>query len=170
MFPWSPGSSKPSIEVGIIGREGMTGLAVLLGGDRAAHDSYVQVAGKGQRISAANLRGADERSPPCIAPCCGSQTIHSPDHHDRTRKRPKQDRGTLGALAFDGGRSRRRQRRTSHARVSRVMLGTYRPGVTKRVQALEKEDLIAARRGGITILDRKGLEKRSNGTCAFRRW
>ena len=45
-----------------------------------------------------------------------------------------------------------------------LMLGTYRPGVTKAVQALEKEDLIAARRGGITILDRKGLEKRSNGT------
>ena len=57
------GSSKPSIEVGIIGREGMTGLAVLLGGERAAHDSYVQVAGKGQRISAAKLREADERSP-----------------------------------------------------------------------------------------------------------
>jgi CRP-like cAMP-binding protein len=57
------GSNKPSIEVGIIGREGMTGLAVLLGGERAPHDSYIQVAGKGQRISAANLRQADERCP-----------------------------------------------------------------------------------------------------------
>ena len=44
------------------------------------------------------------------------------------------------------------------------MLGTYRPGVTKAVQALEKEGLIAARRGGITILNRKGMKKRSNGT------
>ena len=31
------GTSKPSIEVGIIGREGLTGLAVVLGHDRAQH-------------------------------------------------------------------------------------------------------------------------------------
>jgi len=39
-----------------------------------------------------------------------------------------------------------------------VMLGTHRPGVTLAVQALEKERLITARRGSITILNRKGLE------------
>ena len=56
------GSRKPSIEVGIIGREGMTGLAIVMGQQRASHDTYVQVAGKGQRISADKLREADERS------------------------------------------------------------------------------------------------------------
>jgi CRP-like cAMP-binding protein len=45
-----------------------------------------------------------------------------------------------------------------------LMLGTYRPGVTKAVQALEEEGLISARRGSIAILNRKSLEKRSNGT------
>jgi CRP-like cAMP-binding protein len=34
------GSSKPSIEVGIIGREGMTGLATVMGYDRATHATY----------------------------------------------------------------------------------------------------------------------------------
>src|SRR5437868_4973387 len=58
------GTSKPSIEVGIIGREGMTGLAIILGSDRAQHATYIQVAGKGLRISAARLREADERSIP----------------------------------------------------------------------------------------------------------
>ena len=52
------GTNKPSIEVGIIGREGMTGLAVVLGHDRAQHATYIQVAGKGLRISAAKLREA----------------------------------------------------------------------------------------------------------------
>jgi CRP-like cAMP-binding protein len=47
-----------------------------------------------------------------------------------------------------------------------LMLGTYRPGVTRAVQALEKENLIAAKRGGITLLNRRALEKRSNGTYA----
>jgi hypothetical protein len=32
---------KPSIEVGIIGREGMTGLAIVMGYQRASHDTYV---------------------------------------------------------------------------------------------------------------------------------
>src|SRR5882672_10352686 len=53
------GSKKPSIEVGIIGREGMTGLGVVLGSDRAPHEVYIQAAGKGLRISAAKLREAD---------------------------------------------------------------------------------------------------------------
>ena len=57
------GTSKPSIEVGIIGREGMTGLAIVLGNDRAQHATYIQAAGKGLRISAGRLREADERSP-----------------------------------------------------------------------------------------------------------
>src|SRR2546430_10917951 len=56
------GSTKPSIEVGIIGREGMTGIAIVLGSDRAQHATYIQAAGKGLRISAARLREADERS------------------------------------------------------------------------------------------------------------
>ena len=45
-----------------------------------------------------------------------------------------------------------------------MMLGSPRPGVTLAVQALEKEGLIDARRARITVLDRKGMEKRSNGT------
>jgi hypothetical protein len=39
------GPGKRGIEVGIIGREGMTGLSVLLGHDRSPHETYVQVAG-----------------------------------------------------------------------------------------------------------------------------
>ena len=46
---------KPSIEVGIIGREGMTGLAIVMGQQRASHDTYVQVAGKGQRIKSSQV-------------------------------------------------------------------------------------------------------------------
>src|SRR6266498_2038268 len=49
------GTSKPSIEVGIIGREGMSGLAIVMGQKRAQHETYMQVAGKGQRIAAGKL-------------------------------------------------------------------------------------------------------------------
>ena len=39
-----------------------------------------------------------------------------------------------------------------------MMLGVQRPGVTMAVQALEASKLIRAKRGGITVLDRAGLE------------
>jgi CRP-like cAMP-binding protein len=45
-----------------------------------------------------------------------------------------------------------------------LMLGTHRPGVTVALQALERAGLIDTKRRRITILDRKTLEKSSNGT------
>ena len=43
-----------NIEVGIIGREGMSGLSVVMGSnDNPANETYIQIAGKGQRMSAA---------------------------------------------------------------------------------------------------------------------
>src|SRR5579872_3663330 len=38
------------VEVGLIGREGMSGIAVVLGGDQSPNSTYIQVAGEGQRI------------------------------------------------------------------------------------------------------------------------
>ena len=38
-----------------------------------------------------------------------------------------------------------------------IMLGVQRPGVTVAVQALEHDGLISAKRGVITIVDRKGF-------------
>ena len=52
-------NGRRAIEVGMIGREGMTGLSVLLGnGDRIPHETYMQIPGRGQRLSAENLREA----------------------------------------------------------------------------------------------------------------
>jgi len=44
-----------------------------------------------------------------------------------------------------------------------VMLGVHRPGVTKTVQSLERKGLIRAGRQVITIIDRNGLIKMSDG-------
>src|SRR5689334_3655850 len=40
-----------SIEVGLIGREGMTGLAVVMGADKTPHDTFIQSPGAGLRIT-----------------------------------------------------------------------------------------------------------------------
>ena len=50
------------VEVGLIGREGMSGIAVVLGGNQSPHSTYIQVAGQGQRIAAKELRKAMDAS------------------------------------------------------------------------------------------------------------
>ncbi|MEV8644824.1 Crp/Fnr family transcriptional regulator [Mesorhizobium ciceri] len=45
-------------EVGLIGYDGMTGIAVILGQDRSPNETYIQVAGQGWILSVKSLRGA----------------------------------------------------------------------------------------------------------------
>src|SRR5690349_19066897 len=47
------GSDKRQIEVGLIGREGMAGIGVVMDSDRSPHETYMQAAGSGRRIGAA---------------------------------------------------------------------------------------------------------------------
>ena len=52
-------NGEQAIEVGIIGREGMTGASVVMGnGDRVPHETYIQMAGHGLRLPAGELRKA----------------------------------------------------------------------------------------------------------------
>src|SRR5262245_11685526 len=44
-----------------------------------------------------------------------------------------------------------------------VMLGTARPGVTIALKELERRGWITHRRGTITVIDRHGLQRSSNG-------
>jgi len=50
-------------EVGLIGREGMTGLPVVLGNHLSPQSTFIQAAGSGQRIDAIVLRKAINSSP-----------------------------------------------------------------------------------------------------------
>ena len=159
------GSGKASIEVGIIGREGMTGLAIIMGQQQAPHDTYIQVAGKGQRIRAAKLREADELS----------NTLHRAMLHYAhafllqatttalANGRSKIEERLARWLLMAQDRVDSDQLPLTHEFLS-LMLGVRRAGVTAALQALERKELISRNRGKILILDRKGLEKQSNGT------
>ena len=52
-----------AVEVGLIGREGMTGTPIVLGDHRSPHAVYIQAAGDGQCMPAAKLRQAIRASP-----------------------------------------------------------------------------------------------------------
>jgi CRP-like cAMP-binding protein len=158
-------NGKYAIEAGIIGREGMSGMSVVMGnGDRVPHETYMQIAGNGLRLSARELRKAIRASTALHHVLLGY--VHS-----------FMTQTTQTALA--NGRSKIEERLArwlllAHDRVDgdellltqeflAVMLGVRRPGVTTALQELERKRLIAHRRSVITIEDRKGLERNSNG-------
>ena len=158
------GLSKRSIEVGVIGREGMTGSAVVMGDDRAAHDTYIQVAGAGQRMSAAKLRWAIDRSVRLhrsLLRCVHAlliQTTHTALANGRSKNEERLARWLLMANdRIDGS-----EVPLTHKFLG-IMLGVQRPAVTVAMRALEHAGLISAGRRAITIIDRKGLERMSNG-------
>jgi CRP-like cAMP-binding protein len=158
------GPGKRSIEVGIIGREGMTGLALVLGHDRAAHETYMQAVGGAQRISAAHLRKAMDQSVRLhrsLLRCAHDfliQTAQTAVANGRSKLEERLARWLLMANdRIDGP-----EVPLTHKFLA-VMLGAHRPFVTLTVQALERKGLIRAGRQVITIIDREGLIKLSDG-------
>ena len=51
-------SNDTGVEVGLIGCEGMSGVAVVLGNHQSPNSTYMQIAGAGHRISSDALRTA----------------------------------------------------------------------------------------------------------------
>jgi CRP-like cAMP-binding protein len=158
------GHGERGIEVGLIGREGMTGLAVVMGANRAPHETFVQNAGTGLRISAGDLRRAIEQSQTLhqslllYGHAFVVQTAYTAMANGRSKIEERLARWLLmGFDRVDGDRLG-----LTHEFLS-IMLGVRRPGVTVAINLLEKAGLIRASRGAIVLVDRKGLERISNG-------
>ncbi len=149
-------------EVGTIGNEGVVGLPLLLGDDRAPTSVYVQVPGHGLRMKATQFsrelaRSASMRSVMLryshalfnqVAQSAACNHFHSIQQrccrwmlmtHDRMKS--NQFLLTQEFLA--------------------MMLGVQRTGVSAAAGSLQRLGLIRYRRGIVTILDRRGLRRRS---------
>jgi CRP-like cAMP-binding protein len=158
------GSGRGGIEIGIIGREGVTGLAVLMGADRSPHETYMQVAGAGRRVSAGCLRELMSQS----------KSLHSV-----LLRHGYAFTVQLAQTALANGRHKLEERLArwllmAHDRVDgdelpltheflALMLGVRRSGVTVALKILEREGMVKARRGGVAIMDRDGLKECANG-------
>jgi CRP-like cAMP-binding protein len=158
------GDSRP-IEVGLIGREGMTGLPVVLGNDRNENEIFMQAPGKGHCIRTLDLRQAIDQSTTLhraflrYAHAFLNQATRTAVANGRGKIEERLARWLLMAAdRLDNG-----ELPLTHEFLA-MMLGVRRPGVTVAIQALEREGVIARKRGRIVIADRKALEKLSNGT------
>jgi CRP-like cAMP-binding protein len=90
------------VEAGIIGREGMTGIAVVLGDDRSVNATFIQVAGGGLWLEADVLRKAMQKSGTMRQLFLRFVRIHDANVSHGARQWPGQGRGTVGTLAADG--------------------------------------------------------------------
>jgi CRP-like cAMP-binding protein len=153
-------SGKRQVEVGLIGREGMSGLPIVLGNHRSPHATYMQVAGEGQCIRAGDLRKAMRESPSLrdsllkFVPAFGVQATHTAVCNAQSRLDQRLARWLL--MAHD--RVGNDLLPLTHEFLS-IMLGVRRPGVTDALNALQDQGLVKGVRGGITMKDRKGMER-----------
>jgi CRP-like cAMP-binding protein len=148
------------IEVGVVGYEGVTGVPLIMGDNRAQHSTYMQIPGSGHRIAADRLRTAIAESETLRALMLKSaqgfmiQTAQTALANGRAKLEERLARWLL--MAHD--------RMTTNAvplthEFLAVMLGVRRAGVTVAVHSFEQRGFISTRRGELTVVNRPGLEK-----------
>jgi CRP-like cAMP-binding protein len=153
-------SNGKLVEVGLIGREGMTGLPIVLGNHRSPHATYVQSPGVGQCILATELRKATQTSVSLrdsllkFVQAFGVQITHTAICNASSRLDVRLARWLLMAHDRIGDDSFL----LTHEFLS-LMLAVRRPGVTEALHALREQGLISYGRGQIVVKDRKGMER-----------
>lgn len=152
------------IEVGIIGRDGTTGHAVVLGSDRTANSTFIQVAGRGLRIKSDHLRAAIRQSESLRAALLAF--VHA-FAAQASQTALANGRGTLDVrlarwLLMAHDRMDGQRLPLTHELLS-IMLGVQRPGVTLALQKMESAGLITTQRSVIVVNDRAGLKKIASG-------
>ena len=146
-------------EVGLIGREGMTGLPVLLGDGRSPLESLVQSGLVALRIESEAFRRAVATLAPLrnvllrYALAFQSQVTMTAACNSRHPIEQRLARWLL--MAHD--RTEGDTFPMTHEFLS-LMLGVRRAGVTVAAGALQRAGLIAYEAGRITVTDRAGLE------------
>jgi CRP-like cAMP-binding protein len=151
-----------SVEVGIIGCEGMTGLAVVNGNDRTPYQTYMQVSGTAFRISAADLADAFHNSRSLHHTCLRFNQVFMVQ---ATQTAVANARATIEErlarwLLMAHDRVPSHDIPLTHEFLA-LMMGAGRPGVTEAIHALAQKGLIRGERGMVVLIDRDGLIERA---------
>jgi len=148
-----------TVEVGMVGNEGMFGVCVFLGSVTTPLTAQVQLPGEGLRMRADVLKREFQKGGQLqdlllrytqafitqIAQTAACNRAHPLD-------------GRLAKwLLMCADRAQSKELALTHEFIS-TMLAVRRPGVTEAARQLKEAGLISYKRGNVTILDRPGLE------------
>lgn len=148
-----------TLEVGMVGNEGMVGMPMVFGIGVSAVRALVQGSGTALRMTTARFRTEFNRSPPLqralfrythLLMAQVSQTAACNRFHEA-------DQRLARWLLMTGDRLHSNHFLLTHEFLAH-MLGVRRVGVTKAAEVLRSRGLIEYSRGNIQILDRKALE------------
>ncbi len=149
-----------TVEIGLIGREGMVGISLALDCDRTSFDAVVQLSGRGFALSASHLRQAMEARPSLHRVLLRyMQTLYvqvsSTAYVNAEYTLPMR---LARWLLMCHDRVDGDEFNVTYDFLS-LMLGVRRAGVTTTLHVLEGDGAIRAKRGRITILNRDHLEQ-----------
>ncbi len=154
--------SGASVEIAVVGNEGVVGISLFMGGETTPSRAVVQSAGQGWRLKGQAIKDAFGRSGPVMHLLLRytqalitqmAQTAACNRHHSLDQQLCRWLLLSLDRLS--GNELVMTQELIAN------MLGVRRESVTEAALRLQKAGLIRYARGHITVLDREGLEKRS---------
>jgi CRP-like cAMP-binding protein len=159
------GGHDHSVEVGLIGCEGMTGLAAILGIGISPHAVFMQSAGSGLCMPASALAQAMRDSVTLretLLHYCHTMMVQMA-YTGLANGRYKVDERLARWLLMAQDRSEGDSIFLTHDFLS-IMLGCRRPSVTEALSDLAKSGAIRIQRGVIVVRDRAVLEDIANGS------
>ena len=151
-----------SAEIAVVGNEGIVGVSLFMGGESTPSRAVVQSAGQGYRLKAQAMKDEFNRAGPVLHLMLRytqalltqmAQTAVCNRHHTLDQQLCRWLLVSLDRL--QGNQLVMTQELMAN------MLGVRREGVTASAHKLQVAGLIRYARGRISVLDRRGLEKRS---------
>jgi len=151
-----------TLEVGIIGNEGMVGTPVFLGAERSPTKAIVQIPGEALRMEAKFFQKEMGRGGPLysLVQRYTQAMINQISQSIVCNHRHSVEKRMSRWLLMSHNRAGADEFLLTHEFLAQ-MLGVCRPTVTAVAGKLQKAGLIHYHRGRITVIDRKGLEATS---------